>query len=127
MAFIIVAKSICDALQRLSSLTFGTRPGRWLTLFVLLPFGGAFATIVFILEMMHLAGLGHVHHPPEFVGSVTGSAAAADLDQLGAMNDCAFDSACSDGLAHRWLRHFHICCVCTFLHFVSVSGLALSG
>src|SRR5262249_17778676 len=50
-------------LQRLSSLLFGTRPGRWLTLFVLLPFGGAFATLVFAQEILHLARV-HVHLAP---------------------------------------------------------------
>ncbi|MBI3408789.1 MAG: hypothetical protein HY040_10570 [Planctomycetes bacterium] len=44
-------------LQRGSSLLFGTRVGRWLTLFLLLPFGGAFATLIFIEEMLHLAHL----------------------------------------------------------------------
>src|SRR5205814_2359678 len=34
--------------------------GRWLTLFVLLPFGGAFATLVFVQEMLHLCQV-YVH------------------------------------------------------------------
>jgi hypothetical protein len=42
-------------LQRLSSLLFGTGLGRWITLFLLLPFGGAFAALVFAQEMLHLA------------------------------------------------------------------------
>ena len=46
-------------LQRLSSLFFGTYLGRLLTLFVALPFGGAFATLVFAQEMLHLAHLPH--------------------------------------------------------------------
>ena len=50
-------------LQRLSSLFFGTTVGRLLTLFVALPFGGAFATLVFAQEMLHLAHLPH-HLPP---------------------------------------------------------------
>jgi len=49
-------------LQRGSALTFGTRLGRWLTRFVALPFGGAYATIVFVLEMLHL-GQKLLHRP----------------------------------------------------------------
>ncbi len=41
-------------LQRLSSLVFGTRPGRWFTLFVALPFGGAWASRIFGQELLHL-------------------------------------------------------------------------
>jgi hypothetical protein len=41
-------------LQRGSALAFGTRPGQWLILFIALPFLGAFATIVFAEEMLHL-------------------------------------------------------------------------
>jgi hypothetical protein len=44
-------------LQRLSSLIFGNPIGRWLTLFLVLPFGGAFALLVFVQEMLHLPGL----------------------------------------------------------------------
>ncbi|RMG39104.1 MAG: hypothetical protein D6725_05860 [Planctomycetota bacterium] len=44
-------------LQRLSSLAFGTRTGRFLTRFVVLPYGGAFV----VLEgLSHLLGLFHV-------------------------------------------------------------------
>lgn len=53
-------------LQRASALTFGTRPGRWLTRFFLLPLGGACATIIFIQEMLHLARLPHHLHEPAF-------------------------------------------------------------
>jgi hypothetical protein len=53
-------------LQRASALTFGTRPGRWLTRFLLLPFGGAFATIIFIQEMLKLVRLPHHLHEPTF-------------------------------------------------------------
>src|SRR5262249_5948649 len=49
-------------LQRASALTFGTRPGRWLTRFFLLPFGAAYATIIFIQEMLGLAQLPHRLH-----------------------------------------------------------------
>src|SRR5262249_47485036 len=41
-------------LQRASSVAFGTRLGRWLTLFLALPFGAAFGTIVFAQGMLHL-------------------------------------------------------------------------
>ncbi|MBI1918093.1 MAG: hypothetical protein HYS12_25660 [Planctomycetes bacterium] len=41
-------------LQRLSSLFFGTQIGRWITLFLILPFGGAFAALVFAEEIFHL-------------------------------------------------------------------------
>src|SRR5262249_29216225 len=45
-------------LQRGSALAFGTRIGRWFTLFLALPVLAAFATVVFVLEMLHLA---HIH------------------------------------------------------------------
>jgi hypothetical protein len=38
-------------LQRLSSLSFGTRPGRWLVRFFVIPFGGAYAVIEMILHL----------------------------------------------------------------------------
>lgn len=44
-------------LQRASSLLFGTVVGRWVTLFLLLPFGGAFATLIFFQEMAHIGGV----------------------------------------------------------------------
>jgi hypothetical protein len=50
-------------LQRGSALAFGTRLGRWFTLFLALPFGGAYATIVFIQEMIHLVQQHLLHHP----------------------------------------------------------------
>ena len=51
-------------LQRFSSLAFGTRPGRFLTLFLALPFGGAYIALE---GLQHLSGL------------VLGKAAAHDL------------------------------------------------
>lgn len=42
-------------LQGVCSLFFGTLIGRWLSLFLLLPFGAAFATIVFAEELLHLS------------------------------------------------------------------------
>jgi hypothetical protein len=66
-------------LQRLSSLAFGTRPGRLMTLYVAIPFGGSF---------LLLAGLDHLVHavehfaqramdpdPPSVVGAVRSSEA----------------------------------------------------
>lgn len=47
-------------LQRFSSLLFGTLVGRWLVLYLVLPFGGACATAIFLQEMLHLARI-HVH------------------------------------------------------------------
>ena len=60
-------------LQRLSALAFGTRPGRWLTLFLFLPFGGAFATIIMVQEIQHLLGLSH-HHKPAALAIASGVA-----------------------------------------------------
>ncbi len=59
-------------LQRLSALAFGTRPGRGLTLFVALPFGGAFATIVMVQEILHLLHLPH-HLEPAGLGISAGA------------------------------------------------------
>ena len=41
-------------LQRLSLLAFGTRTGRWLTLYVALPFGGAYGALVTVHEVLSL-------------------------------------------------------------------------
>ena len=43
-------------LQRVSGLFFGTRFGRLLTLYLLIPFGGAFMALVAVKEMQHLGG-----------------------------------------------------------------------
>ena len=59
-------------LQRAGALTFGTAPGRWLTLFVALPFLGAYGTVVFIQEMLHLVHLPHHLEPPELIGAIGG-------------------------------------------------------
>lgn len=56
------------ALQRFSALGFGTRPGRFLTRFLVLPFGGAFVALVGIEEVLEkVAG---VHAPLTSVPSV---------------------------------------------------------
>jgi hypothetical protein len=50
-------------LQRLSSLFFGTYVGRLLTVYLLVPFGGALATLIFAQELLHLVGIKiHVGH-----------------------------------------------------------------
>jgi hypothetical protein len=67
-------------LHRLSALAFGTRPGRWLTLYLALPFGGAFALLVFAQEMHHLghwlaqwlAGTLPVKPTPEIATTIVG-------------------------------------------------------
>jgi hypothetical protein len=42
------------SLQRFSALFFGTVFGRWLTLYLALPFGGAFLILMFLEELRHL-------------------------------------------------------------------------
>ncbi|MCH8828765.1 MAG: hypothetical protein IID45_04230, partial [Planctomycetes bacterium] len=44
-------------LQRLSSIVFGTVVGRWLTMFALLPFAGAFVTLSFIAHAVEIIGI----------------------------------------------------------------------
>jgi hypothetical protein len=61
------------ALQKLSSLLFGTGPGRWLVMYVLLPIGGAymvpFATQLVVTELAHIAHVWphhrHMHLVPQ--------------------------------------------------------------
>src|SRR5205807_836257 len=65
-------------LQRLSSLAFGTRPGRFLTRYVALPLGGAF----FILE-----GLQHLVEP--MARLFVSHAEAAPTEPLPASDDPA--------------------------------------
>jgi hypothetical protein len=43
-------------IQRFSSLFFGTMIGRLLTLYIALPFGGAFMTLMFAQELRHIGG-----------------------------------------------------------------------
>lgn len=45
-------------IQRVSSLFFGTPVGRAVTLYLLIPFGGAFLTLMFAEEVRHLGGKG---------------------------------------------------------------------
>jgi hypothetical protein len=52
-------------LQRLSAACFGTVIGRLLMLYLVLPFGGAFATVVFAQEILHLLHLPHHLHGQE--------------------------------------------------------------
>src|SRR5262249_47855777 len=47
-------------LQRLSALAFGTRPGRFLTRYVAIPFGGAFVILNGLGHFTHLFGW-HLH------------------------------------------------------------------
>src|SRR5262245_58277756 len=73
-------------LQRLSSALFGTVTGRWITLFLILPFGGAFAALVFAQEMLHLAQVKvHVKGPPGLLAGAgfraSAEAAAAQAQQ----------------------------------------------
>src|SRR5207248_4548228 len=42
-------------IQRFSAAAFGTPPGRFLTLFVALPFGGAFLALEFLQHVLHAA------------------------------------------------------------------------
>ena len=49
-------------LQRLSSLAFGTPVGRFLTLFLLLPFGGAYLTLEALQHIVH--PIAHLIDPP---------------------------------------------------------------
>ena len=44
------------ALQRGSSLFFGTRSGRWLFLYLIAPFLAAFLTLTFAIELQHIGG-----------------------------------------------------------------------
>src|SRR5207248_8497501 len=48
-------------LQRLSSLAFGTKPGRFLTRYLALPFGGAFVVLEGAQHVVHLVFRTHVH------------------------------------------------------------------
>jgi hypothetical protein len=48
-------------LQRFSALAFGTRPGRFFTRFLALPFGGAFVVLEGVQHVLHLIVGHHVH------------------------------------------------------------------
>jgi hypothetical protein len=100
-------------LQRLSALAFGTRPGRWLTRNIFVPFGGAFLAIEGPLQLGH--ELVHLYHfvqrllglrPPlavviavaltRMVGAVSPGSAAVGVGAAGALA-----AAMSPELAHR--------------------------
>jgi len=83
-------------LQRGGALAFGTGVGRWLTLFVALPFAGAYGTIVFIQEMLHLVGLPHHLH----AGALTAAIGGLGLFYLLLLHLPAFRQA----LARGWRR-----------------------
>lgn len=50
--------------QRLSSLAFGTRTGRWLTQYLAIPFGGAYVVLAFLRHLMDIV-LGESGHSKE--------------------------------------------------------------
>lgn len=52
--------------QTLSSLAFGTSFGRFLTRHIVLPFGGAYLTLAFLLYVVHFFQ-GHHHHQPDLL------------------------------------------------------------
>lgn len=58
--------------QRLSSLAFGTPVGRWLTQYVILPFGGSYLAIEFVLHVVH-----RVVPQPEAEGGTSSAAPVA--------------------------------------------------
>ena len=64
--------------QRLSSLAFGTRFGRWLTEYIVLPFGGAYVS---------LAAVRHVYH--ELTGHPTPSAGAPGAAETSLLENAA--------------------------------------
>ena len=61
-------------LQRLSSLAFGTTAGRLLTLFLLLPFGGAYLTLEALQHIVHPVArlIDPPHAPPAEVAAMVG-------------------------------------------------------
>ena len=50
--------------QRLSSLAFGTRTGRWLTQYLVIPFGGAYVVLAFLRHLIDIA-MGRPGHSKE--------------------------------------------------------------
>jgi hypothetical protein len=91
-------------LQRFSALSSGTRVGRFLSLYVALPFGGAYALLVMLQEIAHLAahplGLPPVHWVNPFSVGVFGTLFLA-LIAARAFRD-AFLAASLQGV--RWAR-----------------------
>ncbi|MFO0956426.1 MAG: hypothetical protein U0800_03040 [Isosphaeraceae bacterium] len=85
-------------LQRVSALAFGTRTGRFLTLYAALPFGCAYGALVALQEILAIvalvvARLRHRSHPPhiELIDPVTVLALGAFL--LGLMHSPSFRKA----------------------------------
>lgn len=114
-------------IQRGSSLAFGTRVGRWLTRFVVLPLGGAVMTVEFAKYIWHELGMlygflcgviGSIEHQPEpvhetaaehphhkgpadlFTPPTLVAVAVLALLFLGLMHSPAFRT-----IVGRWLRH----------------------
>lgn len=83
--------------QRLSSLAFGTRVGRFLTRYAALPFGGAFLLLEFVQHLLHMlprdAALHHFQ--PRWWGSVL----ALGLLLEGVLHSPAFRTALASRLA----------------------------
>lgn len=65
------------SLHRFSALLFGTRAGRWLSLYVLAPFGGAFLILMFLEEVRHLGHKAVRLFMPPAVATATAEPAAA--------------------------------------------------
>jgi hypothetical protein len=71
-------------LQRFSAAAFGTRPGRFLTRYLAVPFGGAFIVLSFITYMFEEVGL-HVHltvpAPPVVRDALVGALRGLGVDE----------------------------------------------
>lgn len=75
-------------LQRFSAIFFGTVLGRWITLYLALPFGGAFLILMFLEELRHL-GKKVIHL---FVPAVTAPAPPAVSSSDTSHSEMAIDS-----------------------------------
>lgn len=99
-------------LQRFSSAGFGTRVGRFLTLFVALPFGGAFALVEMYKEVRHLLVGRHAHPELDAAGQAERHAhhllqdlaptAVVGLFLLGMLHVPPFRKAVIHGVALAW-------------------------
>eukprot|EP00913_Durusdinium_trenchii_P013391 g12572.t1 len=85
-------------LQRLSSVAFGTVIGRWITLFVLIPFGGAYVALSGIAHAVEKIGL-HAHHFTQLP-----QVAAVGLFLLGVIHWPSFRKGAAE--VFKWIVRF---------------------
>lgn len=94
------------AIQKASSLAFGTRPGRWLVLWLVIPFGGVFVALEGLQHM--LDPIAHVLAPPHAHTRANVFEPALRASSLGLANPALPPTAAKEIEHHLNPHHVHL-------------------